>query len=121
MKLISCLAMATSLSSLLSHEASALDIYAVKSTSQKIASISDADFAKNPTVYNTVDPNFSGMKAADYSGVSIEKIATLAKLSGDDVVTFLCKDNYIMSETLTTLLATNALVANKLVSAICRH
>ena len=86
MKLISCLAMATSLSSLLSHEASALDIYAVKSTSQKIASISDADFAKNPTVYNTVDPNFSGMKAADYSGVSIEKIATLAKLSGDDVV-----------------------------------
>ena len=98
----------------LSVNASALDIYSVKSTSQKIATISDNDFGKNPTVYKTVDPNFAGMKPADYSGVSIEKIASLAKLGGDDVVTFLCKDNYIMSETIATLLLTNALVANRL-------
>jgi hypothetical protein len=114
MKLDSLLILSTSLCIGLSTSASALDIFSVKSTSQKLITISDADFAKNPTVYKTVDPNFAGMKPADYSGVSIEKIASMAGAGKDDVITFLCKDNYIMAETIATLQATGALVANRM-------
>jgi hypothetical protein len=91
----------------------AVDIYSTGSSPKKLSPLSISDKAFEVTTFDARDTNFPAREKMEYSGISVDFIAKKWNMSPDTILTFLCKDFYLLAQTIGELSKTGALIAMK--------